>query len=247
MYCGVDVVVREAIRAVAGPSAETLVDLGRKAMDGANATDAFQLFSRALEADPKNVAALMGKGEAAGWCSTIANMRFSEMSTYFNDAIKLAAPEAREDTKKLAALHIMGVSGALWGQSVDRFIKFVAVDDVWTEFIGQSRTIVQANELALVYDPSNKVLLKNIVTVCEQLLEGFRYTTHGGSPAVRNVGPEAERQFREWREKAAFRLRKLDPTFTLPEVKRAKLSGCCVFIALVAFVPIFIWLIRSNS
>jgi tetratricopeptide (TPR) repeat protein len=137
MYCGVDVVVREAIRAVGGPSAETLADLRRKALDAANPTDAFQLFSRALEADPKNVAALMGKGEAAGWCSTIANLRFQEMSTYFNDAIKLAAPDAQEGLKQRAARSIGNVSVALWSQAQERFQRFASLDQTWIEFATQ--------------------------------------------------------------------------------------------------------------
>jgi len=243
MYCGVDVVVREAIRAVAGPSAETLVDLGRKALDGANPTDAFQLFSRALEADPKNVAALMGKGEAAGWCSTIANMRFQEMSTYFNDAIKLAAPDAQEGLKQRAARSIGSVCGALWSQAQERFQRFASLDDTWVEFVGQAWALVEAYELALVFNPTDKILLENIITISRAMLQGFNYVMIGGSANVRRLTPGLEAFYKEAMEKATWRRRKLDPTFQAPTVERAKVPGCCVFIALLASVPIVIWLI----
>ncbi len=248
MYCGVDVVVREAIRAVAGPSAETMVDLGRKALDGANPTDAFQLFSRALEADPKNVAALMGKGEAAGWCSTIANMRFQEMSIYFNDAIKLAAPDAQVGLKQRAARSIGNVSVALWSQSLERFQKFAALDNTWLEFNGQALALVQASELALGYNPSDKILLENIVTISRGMLQGFNYTMHEGFANVRRLGPEGEAFFKEAMEKATWKLRKLDPTFQAPSVEPAKVpgavpSGCVVaaFVAIALVVILIIW------
>lgn len=232
MYCGASIVVRDAVRA-SGPSAETLLDLAQKAMDGQNAAEAFQLFSRVLEQNPRNYVALMGKGEAAGWLSTISNMRFTEMATYFNAAILQAPEELKSSLSKLACLHVKTVMTALWSSAGDHAVKYAALDDTWQEWVQKAELFVAAGELAHNYDPSDKVALQNIVTTCKNLLQGIAYQTFKGHPAVRQLTREQAQRFQSSMDKAVWKLKKLDPGYEAPKVKKASI-GCLLLLALLS-------------
>jgi Flp pilus assembly protein TadD len=56
-----------------------LLVLAEAAMEAGNYEEAFGYYSRALEADPTNARAWIGKGIAAGGCSTLARPRVDEM------------------------------------------------------------------------------------------------------------------------------------------------------------------------
>jgi hypothetical protein len=232
MYCGASIVVREAVRA-SGPAVDTILDLAQKAMDGQNAAEAFQLFSRALEQDPKNYVALMGKGEAAGWLSTISNMRFTEMATYFNEAIAQAPEELKPGLRKLACLHVKTVMTALWSSAGDHAVKYAALDDTWQEWVEKAYLFVAAGELAHTYDPADKVALQNIVTTCKNLLQGIAYETFRGNPSVRQLTPEQAQRFQASMDKAVWQLKKLDPAYEAPQVKKAS-GGCLLLFALLS-------------
>jgi tetratricopeptide (TPR) repeat protein len=63
MYCGFDVLVKDAI--AAGPSLENLKQLAFAAEADGNYEESYEYFKRVLELDPRNFDALLGKAIAA--------------------------------------------------------------------------------------------------------------------------------------------------------------------------------------
>jgi hypothetical protein len=65
MYCGSDIVVREAIRLAGGVNVANLLELAQEAMNSQNYSEAFKYFSKVLEYDSNNQKAWLGKGFAS--------------------------------------------------------------------------------------------------------------------------------------------------------------------------------------
>lgn len=251
MYCGTDIVVREALResGVAGPRIETLLNLAQKAMEGNNVSEANQLYSRALELNPKSVPALMGKGWAAGWQSTVQNLRFTEMATYFNEALSQAPVEQQTQLGKLACQHINTVYAAVWSMVCDHAFKFAAADDTWGEFVQRARLLVSAGQQASSYDPTDSIALNNIITVCDQLLEGIKYVNYRGYPDHHKLAPVNELFFQTTKETASLELKKVDPSYEPPlvPVKKDTSAGCALLVIGVLLLGIVIFTMFAIS
>src|SRR5688572_5797108 len=78
IYCGVDIIVRDAIRA-AGPSVENLLKRAAFAAEVDNYQEAYDYFTRVLEHEPQNHAALLGRAEAAARLSPPSRLRAEEL------------------------------------------------------------------------------------------------------------------------------------------------------------------------
>src|SRR4051812_1733986 len=71
MYCGGNVIVQQAIQLASGVNLKNLMELAQAAVASANFKEAFDYYTKILESDPSNVTAWAGKGESAGWMSTL--------------------------------------------------------------------------------------------------------------------------------------------------------------------------------
>lgn len=65
MYCGSDIIVREAIKLAGGVNIENLLMLAKKSEDAGASKEAYKYYSTVLEYDPNNVDAWVGKGFTA--------------------------------------------------------------------------------------------------------------------------------------------------------------------------------------
>jgi hypothetical protein len=106
MYCGVSIVVRQAIQQASVGNAKNWEVPANAAANAGNHAEAYSYFTRILEVDPDNSKAWFGKGAAAGWTSTLSSFRIPEMLTGFERAIECADPEKQTGAKHSAALEI---------------------------------------------------------------------------------------------------------------------------------------------
>lgn len=102
IYCGSDILVKDAIRA-AGPTAESLMRLGAFAAQVDNHQEAYDYFTRALEFEPRNHAALLGRAEAAGRLSSKSRFRSEELIKGAAEAVAAAPEGMKDDVERLAA------------------------------------------------------------------------------------------------------------------------------------------------
>ncbi len=76
------------------------LSIAKKAYDADNQKEAEEYCNRILEVDDKNYEAWLLKGKAAGWQSTIANLRIGEAINCFSNAVENAPENKSEGVKK---------------------------------------------------------------------------------------------------------------------------------------------------
>lgn len=176
MYCGSDVVVRESIRLHVGDP-NNMLALGQEALDGSNYAQAHESFSRVLEQNPEHVDAWIGKGEAAGWQSSLAKHRLEEMTHCFNKAVKISSgSDAEEATRLRVSLSALLISRALFETSVSHVIQFMTLPEALYDHIDRCEAIVPALEFAFRMDPERQEARALIVDICGRVLKSGKLT-----------------------------------------------------------------------
>lgn len=90
-------VVSAAVPDSYSPMMENYLQLARRSLNSRNNAEAEYYCNKILETDPYNYQALLIKGSAAGWQSSLGNNRFAEALNYFVEAIVQAPDEERRN------------------------------------------------------------------------------------------------------------------------------------------------------
>jgi tetratricopeptide (TPR) repeat protein len=146
MHCGSKIIVHEAIRAVRVDNThmiDTWMKMGDLAAESQNLSEAYEYYTKVVEVQPDNYWAIYKKGKAAGWQSTLANVRFTESAVCFAKAIELALENDKEQLKKDSTEEIKKLSQALITLRADRYIKWPNKDEA-NGFLGDINTIHNA-------------------------------------------------------------------------------------------------------
>lgn len=209
---------------------ENYLVLARTAALAGNYEEALSYFNKVLEIEPANVNAWFGKGESSGWLSTVSNLRFGEMIVAFEGALKFS--DHSDELKKECAKSINEIVTACYSMCKKHVVEFVALQDTWTNYIQQAQQMISMYELAHSYDPENKIILKNIITLCEGCIEGIAYTDPYDDNVSKSVflAPEYEKMVREKMVQYGDILKKLDPEYKLPNPVASKPESSCFVI-----------------
>jgi tetratricopeptide (TPR) repeat protein len=175
MYCGKDIIVSEAIEKAVGPTIENMLTLARCASNSGNNKEAYDYFTKVLELSPSHYEAWFGKGASAGWLSTLADFRFPEMITGFENALKYCPQDKTEEMKLKSADMINKVAVALYKLNCDLMFEYGRSGNEAENFYTRCRGIVNALELANSYSPADKQIIENIIDVCKSQIEGVQY------------------------------------------------------------------------
>lgn len=231
MYCGVDVVIRQAIRLVSGNTSNLLL-LGDAAREAGNHAEAIDFYNRVLENDPKNASAWFGKGVSAGWSSTLASFRFQEMLVSCENAVKWSNGPDNDAMRKQVSLAINEVAIACYGMSRKHMLEFVALPATWGEYLPRCQEIVSALRVALAYEPKNPTLLENVIHLCKDNIEGVAYNDpyDNNIRKVVYLSDAYEAELRALMERCADDLKEIRPDYSMPEAKRPS-AGCFVVTA----------------
>jgi hypothetical protein len=124
MFCGQDVVVKQALARAEGPNVANIMRLARSAEAAGNNAEAEKYFTQVLETDVNNTEAWLGKAKAAGWQSTLKDFRLNEMLIASKQAIMSAPPEEQATVAATAALEVGFVTIALWNIAADHYNQF---------------------------------------------------------------------------------------------------------------------------
>jgi tetratricopeptide (TPR) repeat protein len=169
MYCGTDVLVREAINLVSG-SANNFLALAKAAEEAGNHAEAYDYFTKILEVDPKNHDAWVGKANSAGWQSNLIQSRFDEMLTCYAKALGATDNDGMKEVIKIqASVSILLVAKAFFDMSTEHTIQFVGVPSAKFEHIDRCKEIIRACEKAYVYDPDLEEIPNFIVDICNRI------------------------------------------------------------------------------
>lgn len=97
--------------------------MAENAYDASNQKEAESYCNKIIEIEPNNYKAWLLKGRAAGWQSTLANIRVEESVNCFNKAIDNAPEDKIEEVKKVASDEISKLSLALITLCCDNYSK----------------------------------------------------------------------------------------------------------------------------
>ncbi len=97
--------------------------MAENAYDASNQKEAESYCNKIIEIEPNNYKAWLLKGRAAGWQSTLGNIRIEESVNCFAKAIENAPEENVEDVKKSAAAELDNLSFALVSLCCNNYAK----------------------------------------------------------------------------------------------------------------------------
>ena len=231
MYCGVDVVVRQAIQLVSGNS-KNFVELAKAASAAGNNAEAFGYFTKTLELEPTNAEAWFGKGTAAGWQSTLADFRFGEMLVAYENAVKFSKDESVAEMKAACANTLNAVATACYTISFKHAHDFIALPNTWAEYLPRCRQIISLYEVAHSYAPDDRTIIENVIHLCKDNIEGVKYSDPYDNNTSKTVflSDQYENEIRNILTVYADKLKKLDPNYVPPNPQKQS-PGCFVITA----------------
>jgi tetratricopeptide (TPR) repeat protein len=210
-----------------------LLGMAKTAAIGGNQQEALTYFNRVLELDPNLSEAWLGKGRAAVWQSTIANIRTGEAIIAFNHAIATSSDETKFAVTTEAVEEINKVVVALYGISRDHLDQFASLDNTWEFFLNQVAQMLEALDQTKNWSPNNVTTLENIVHLCKDNIEGYRFRDqfNGHVPVAYSISPTYEALLRERLDQAVASLRALDASYTAPNIEKKQADACFVVTA----------------
>jgi hypothetical protein len=231
MYCGGDVIVRQAIHLASGTNLKNLMELAEAAVASANYKEAFEYYTKVLELDPSNATAWAGKGESAGWMSTLNDIKTTEMIVGLNNAIKHTPESEKESMRKQAAEAVNRVTTACYSMARKHVVEFVAVDNVWVDYLSQCQLILPALEAGHSYDPTNKFTIENIIEICADNIRGLLFSDFEGNSKAVFLSNDYDSTLRQKMDEYVLKMQQLDPSFKAQKVKTVSVSNCFIVTA----------------
>jgi len=235
MYCGGNVIVRQAIQLASGVNVANLIELAKAAASANNPKEAYDYYTKVLEYDPTNAAAWAGKGEAAGWMSTVKNIKTTEMIVGFNQAIKYTPDSDKQSMKVHCADAINRVVKACYTIERKHVEQFVQLENAWQSYMTHCGLLISALEVGHLYDPNNRISIESIVNICAANLRGINFRGFDGRSNAVVLTDQSEAWTRAKMNEYTLKLQKLDPSFAKPQVKRASVPTVECFVATATF------------
>ncbi len=167
MYCGNDIVVREAIKLVLGINVINTMSLADASIKSGNFQEANIYYTKILENDVNNADAWFGKGLSAGWMSTLAKFRTDEMITNFESAFQYCEDNRKDIMKEKAVNEIINISIAILSLSENHYNEFIDLDDSLYDFAEHCLYIIDSLEKAYIIKPT-KTTLEWILHICDK-------------------------------------------------------------------------------
>jgi hypothetical protein len=232
MYCGSVIELSES-RKSSVPTIDNYLGLARTAALAGNNAEAEQYFNRVLEIDPTVSDAWIGKGKAAAWQSTLANIRLTEMTVAFGHAIANAAPEERRAVVDNCIDQANTVVTALYSIMRKHLLEFVSFEKTWVSYVGQVSQLIDGLGHVHRWDPSNALTLRNIVHLCKDNIEGVAYRDQfdNNLPKAWHLSPKYEATLKAVLDDASAKLRAIDPAYSAPVIDKKKADACYVVTA----------------
>jgi tetratricopeptide (TPR) repeat protein len=232
MYCSSDVVVRQAIQVAGGANIENYMRLARAAKEADNHNEAYSYYTKVLELDPENYEAWFGKGESAGWTSTLLQFRLPEMLTAFQKTLEYVSPDKKPELTQQIAAAINSIAIAYYHLAKGQLNEYISLDNTWRDYLDHCGVVIKALERAHGYAPDDRQIIENIVFICKDNVEGVEYSdkydTIEGMPKTKvvSISEQYETTLREKIGTYEGKLKQMDPSYQPVTIKKAK-SGLC--------------------
>lgn len=236
MYCGTDIIVREAIQAVSGVNIQNYLQLAATAIGAKNYQEAYDYYSKVLEVDINNSEAWFGRATAAGRLATFAEPRFGDIQSGFENAIKLAAEGDRQNLKTHAAGTIWEIETGYYNLMYDHVTQFASVAGVWETYLFRCKSLLSLLQFGHRLDPYNRNIMQLAIHVCTINQQGITFQT-SDDKNVKRLSPGDAVGCNDIIKTYTAELQQIDPDFKPPGVHRAW-SGedikylCCIVVGI---------------
>lgn len=229
-YCGAAVSPKSATPTT---TISNLMGMAKTAELAGNNVEAMTYFNRVLEADPTCSDAWIGKGKAAGWQTTLANIRVPEMLVAFEHAIATAIPDTKEATVKLVTHEANHLIVTIYTMARNHMLEYVSLQNSWTDYLGQMSQMVDALEEVNLWNPTDRTTLENIVHLCKDNIEGVSYHDqfNNNAPNVWSLSYEYESLLKSKLDNAVYRIKVLYPDYSAPDITKKTAENCFVITA----------------
>ena len=232
MYCGKDIIVRQAVQAKAGPTVQNWMNLAAAAAEAGNHEEAYGYFTRVLEVEPENYEAWLGKAVAAGWGSGLNADRFSELLAGIQRALEYAPDAEKNLVCKRGADVASGITMAYFKLSVEHTQEYIALDDTWAEHIARCLQMLTLLDVANTLDPTNRHVVKNGIAIAKWIIEGVCYKDpyHTHDPKkpfetalkTKRLTEKQEARVRRTMDEFVAKMKVMDPTYEAPKIEKVK-------------------------
>lgn len=228
-YCGTDIMIREPVRPAhyvqLGQPAQTapangahLKRLAEAAIAAGNYEEACDYFNRALEIDPDDVEAWLGKADALGLSCQPGNLRLQEMIVALESARRAAAPERQADLLKGLIAKIKAVVFPLYTAAYEA-LQMNPSSSTWESYLRQGVQYIAAGKIAHELAPDDTEIIQLMIEVCRGTIEGAY--ANGSSTEFYAVDDAYEKKLRETMEAFSEKLAVFKPGYQYPMVQRA--------------------------
>lgn len=116
--------VKGTVKIDTSNSLANYLEMAESAYNSKNKVEAEMYANKVIEIDPINYKAWLIKGQAAGWQSTLANLRFGECITAFTNALNNAPEDEKSNVQNIIGEEINSLSRSLISLRADRFVKW---------------------------------------------------------------------------------------------------------------------------
>ena len=105
-------------------SIDNYLKMAERAYESSNNKETENYCNRIIEIEPNNYKALLLKGKAAGWQSTLANPRVEEAAYCFSEAMNNAPDEETDSVKEEINREFIGLSNALMKMRCNSYAEY---------------------------------------------------------------------------------------------------------------------------
>jgi tetratricopeptide (TPR) repeat protein len=254
MYCGSDIIVRQAIQAGSGVNIDNYLKLAVTANKAGNYQEAYRYYSKVLEYDINNPEAWFGKARAAGWLSTFADFRDSEIISGFQNSLDNIPEEKLRALRVQCASEIYRLYEAYFNLIHNQVSEYGSSDDIWNTYIPRCESLISLMEFGHSLDPNNQEIMNGIIHICKINLGGIKYdqdvqytnangaSWFGTEDQVRRLSGNWQQYFTDKMNLFSNKLKMLNPDFKQPEVKKqysSKEIACICCVVIIILIVIF--------
>jgi hypothetical protein len=233
MFCGGEIVVNRVLASPAATNIENLLKLADTAAEAGNYKEAYDYYTKVLEKQSDHITAWCGKGEAAGWMSTLVDSRLTELTTAFGKAMEIARDTQKDEVRSRAVTSINAIISAYHTLAWNHVTAYVALGGAWPEYVAQSGSMITALEFAHGLSPSNKETIQSIINLLTLQITGIKYNDPYDNNLSKAVflSDAYESAARQQLTHYATKMRAIEPGYVAPNPQRQS-PGC--FIATAA-------------
>ena len=217
---------------------EERMRLAKAAEDGGRVDQAYEEYARAIELDPGQPEAWLGKARAAGGRASGVKLTVEEISAAVSEAVARAPSGRAAEVRGAAAALLRDAAVAQHEASTKRLDDYVSARGEWSRYLERCASVVRALEQAHALDPTDPLALERTVEVCATQIEGVVYNDVGDYQIVtqkrHGITAQYEAELRGKIADCAAKLRALRPGYAPPEIRKAELdpkSTCFVVTA----------------